>query len=109
MTWCANPSLARPEWALNETVVEGTSGSLSVQVDGSLRFVSLRGKTEVKPVPMPPDDQVYLQGFLATQTHFIDGLRNDTPHETSGADTLKTMEVIWAAYRSAEEERTLTV
>ena len=28
-------------------------------------------------------------------------------HETRAADTLKTMDVIWTAYRSAEEGRTL--
>jgi predicted dehydrogenase len=102
MTWCAPPDLARPEWALNQTVVEGSTGRLSVQTDGSLRFVGLRGETEVRPVPLPPDDRVYLDGYVAAQTHFIDGLRRGTPHETNGADTLKTMDVVWAAYRAAE-------
>lgn len=107
MTWCAPPDLARPEWALNQTVVEGSAGSLSVQADGSLKFVSLRGKAEVRSVPLPPDDHVYLDGYVAAQTHFIDGLRHGTPHETSGADTLKTMDVVWAAYRAAEDGTTV--
>ena len=41
MSWCAPADLARPEWALNETVVEGTAGTLKVQPDGSLLFVGL--------------------------------------------------------------------
>ena len=36
MTWCAPPDLARPEWALNETVAEGTDGTLRLLTDGSL-------------------------------------------------------------------------
>jgi predicted dehydrogenase len=109
MSWCAPPDLARPEWALNATVVEGTAGALSLQPDGSLRYVSLTGKVERRPVALPPDDEVYVGGYLATQTHFIDGLINGTPHETSGADTLKTMDVVWAAYRSAEDDVTVAL
>ena len=36
MTWCAPPDVARPEWALNETAVEGTAGTLRLRTDGSL-------------------------------------------------------------------------
>jgi predicted dehydrogenase len=103
MSWCsAPPDLARPEWALNETVVEGEAGTLRVMVDGSLQWISPIGRTERRAVPMPPDDQVYVQGYVATQTHFIEGLLHGTPHETRGTDTLKTMDVVWAGYRSAE-------
>jgi predicted dehydrogenase len=109
MTWCAPPDLARPEWALNETVVEGTAGSLGVTADGSLRFESLRGKSETIPVPLPPDKEVYLDGYVATQAHFVEGLRRGFPHETSGHDTMKTMQVVWAAYRSAEDGRVVVV
>jgi predicted dehydrogenase len=109
MSWCTPPEVARPEWALNETVVEGNAGALRLQPDGSLLFVSLTGRPERRPVPMPPDDEVYLEGFIATQRHFIDGLVYGTPHETRGSDTLRTMDVIWAAYRSAEEGITVAL
>jgi predicted dehydrogenase len=111
MSWCAafDPHLVRPEWALNETVVEGTAGALKLQTDGSLLFVDLSGRTERRPVPMPPDVEVYLSGYLAAQTHFIEGLVHDQPHETSGLDTLRTMDVVWAAYRSAEEGTTVVL
>ncbi len=105
MTWCATADLARPEWALNETVVEGTSGALKVERDGSLLRVGLDGRSERRPVKMPPDDEVYVDGYLATQTHFLDGLRHNQDHETSGLDTLKTMDAVWAAYLSAEQGR----
>ena len=45
--------------------------------------------------------------LAATQAHFVAGLLRGLEHETSGAETLKTMEVVWAGYRSAEEGRTI--
>jgi predicted dehydrogenase len=109
MSWCAPPDLARPEWALNETVVEGSTGTLKLEVDGSLRRVDLRGHAERRPVPSPPDDEVYVAAFAATQQHFLDGLLHGTPHETDGRDTLRTMDVVWAAYRSADDGTTVSL
>jgi predicted dehydrogenase len=109
MSWCAPADLARPEWALNETVVEGTMGTLKLQTDGSLQLVHLSGERDRIPVPLPPDDQVYVAGYVATQTHFVDGLRHHVEHETSAADNLRTMDVVWTAYRSAEQGRTIAL
>ncbi|WP_422929600.1 Gfo/Idh/MocA family protein [Singulisphaera sp. PoT] len=109
MNWCAPAETARPEWALNETVVEGTLGSLRVLADGSLEWHGLQGERSSAPVDLPPADQVYLSAYAATQHHFISGLIAGTPHETSALDTLKTMDIVWAAYESADERRTIVV
>ena len=60
---------------------------------------------ERKPVILPPDDQVYIEGYVATQQHFVTGLITGAEHETQATDTLRTMDVVWTAYRSAEEGR----
>lgn len=109
MTWCAPADLARADWALNETVVEGTSGTLRLSPDGSLEFISPTGQRERRPVPLPADDQVYVDGYVATQRHFIEGLLTGAEHETRATDNLRTMDVVWTAYRSADEGRTLAV
>lgn len=109
MNWCAPADLARPEWALNESVLEGTAGTLRVRLDGSLSRVALDGKTETRSVALPPDDEVYVDGYSATQSHFITGLLNNAGHETSGSDSLKTMDVVWSGYRSAEEGRVMNL
>jgi predicted dehydrogenase len=109
MTWCAPADLARPEWALNETAVEGTEGMLRLQRDGSLQRVGLDDRTERRPVPLKPDDAVYIDGYAATQSHFIQGLLDGTEPETSGRDNLRTMDVVWQAYGAAEEGRTLSL
>lgn len=102
MTWCAPAELARPEWALNETVIDGTTATLRLRPDGALDRVALDGTTATMPVSLPPDDRVYLEGYIATQRHFIEGITRDHPHETSGPETLKTMDTLWSAYRAAE-------
>ncbi|HWE37560.1 MAG TPA: Gfo/Idh/MocA family oxidoreductase [Isosphaeraceae bacterium] len=109
ISWCAPADLARPEWALNQTVVEGTAGTLRLVADGSLEHVSPRGQLSRRAVPLPPEERVYLDGYNATQAHFIAGLLDGREHETHGTETLKTMDVIWAGYRSAEEGRVIPV
>jgi predicted dehydrogenase len=109
MTWCAPADCARTDWALNETVAEGTGGSLRLLTDGSLEWIGPSGRRERKPVSLPPDDQVYVEGYVATQRHFITGLLTGAEHETRASDSLRTMDVVWTGYRSAEEGRTLAV
>jgi len=109
LSWCTVPDRARPAWALNETVAEGSAGTLRLLTDGSLELISTTGNCERRPVALPPDDQVYVDGYVAAQRHFIEGLLTGAEHETRASDNLKTMDVVWAAYRSAEEGRTLAV
>lgn len=109
MSWCAHPTIARPEWALNETAVEGTDGLLELQDDGSLRLRDNAGATRLINVPLPPFDEVYVDAYVRTQAHFIEGLVPGAAHETDGSDTLRTMDAVWAAYRSAEEGRCVSL
>ena len=46
MSWCAPADCARAEWALNETVAEGTEGTIRVLPDGSLEWISPSGHRE---------------------------------------------------------------
>ena len=90
---------------MNETVVEGSDATLRLMPDGSLELVFADGRSERRPVDLPPNDQVYVDGYVATQRHFIHGLSSGESHETSARDNLKTMDVVWASYVSAEEGR----
>ena len=110
LSWCAPADLARAEWALNETAVEGTLRTLRPLARRLPGPITPTGQPRASAGrPSGPDDQVYIDGYVATQRHFIEGLLNGTEHETLATDTLRTMEVVWTAYRSAEEGRTLAV
>ncbi len=107
LSWCALADWARPAWALNESAVEGTVATLRLALDGSLERISLDGKVTRRAVPLPHEEHIYLDGYIATQSHFVEGLLHDAPFETSGEETLRTMDVLWNAYRSADEGRTI--
>lgn len=109
LSWCALAEQARAEWALNDTVIEGTEGMLRLRTDGAIDRISLEGRYERIPVPLPADDHVYRDAYIATQSHFIEGLTRGTPHETSGGQTLATMDVLWAGYRSAQTGAAVTL
>ncbi len=108
-SWCAAAFDARLEWALNETVLEGSQATIRLLADGALERITLAGESSrILPEPTWPGD-VYLEGYLATQRHFIEGLRTGRPHETSGRDNLAVMEVVWAAYTSARTGRVVRI
>ena len=107
ITWCATAEHARPEWALNETVVEGVEGSLRLRLDGSIDLDRHGRPVERIEVDLPDQDHVYLQGYIAAQDHFINGILTGDAHETSGEDTLKTMDVVWSGYESAAHGRVI--
>jgi predicted dehydrogenase len=109
ISWCAPAGLTRPEWALNETVVEGTEAALRLRLDGALDRVDRDGRCDRIAVPLPADRDVYVDGYAATQRHFLDGLRTGHAHETSASETLRTMDVVWRAYESAERGTSLVV
>ena len=75
MTWCAPPDHARPEWALNETVIEGTTGIVRVMArrHRSNGPASTAKREQSAGRLAGPTDRVYVDGYRATQEHFIDG------------------------------------
>lgn len=83
-----------------EFVVEGTEGTVQLSKDGSLRLHTIQGtKTWTFAEDTIP------QSFVATQRHFVDCLRQGRAAETSGPESLKTMALVFGAYRSAREGR----
>ena len=93
-----------PRYTFGEFVVEGNGGSIRLYTDGRLTLQPLGG---------PERDHAYhheRRGFggdcvYFTQKHFIDGLLNDQPFETSGDAYLRTLRVEEAAYESASLNR----
>lgn len=98
------PAIYRPseprKWFPRLLQIDGTMGTISVEADGSVLLLT---DTSREQWTMPPDST---QGsHTAAQHHFIDCLESGAEFATSGADTLRTMALVYGAYRSAEEGR----
>jgi predicted dehydrogenase len=87
-------------WSPSQFRIEGTEGTLILGVDRSLTLVT---DTDRQEWQFP--SETFRESFASAQQHFVDCLESGADFETSGSETLKTMALVYACYRSAEEER----
>jgi predicted dehydrogenase len=99
LSWATAARNTRPEWGLHDTWVEGSRGTLRTTSDGQLELSPVGESRRVLPVVIDPDPMV--EGYANTQTHFLECLISGQRFATDGPDTLRTMEIIEAGYRSA--------
>jgi len=92
--------------------IEGEKGSVEV-VNESLRFCKADGTAvekhlaEIQPeATMSSLDQF---SFLKVQQEFVDCIRKDRVPSTSGADNLKTLQLVFKAYESAERGKSIAI
>ena len=93
--------------------IDGTEGTLRLEPGYRL---SLQGRTsestDVSPPLLPWAERPWhniQQSVQTIQQHFVDRLAAGLPPETSGADNLKTLALVEAAYLSASQGRTVTL
>jgi predicted dehydrogenase len=95
------PDVAGPEIGFPPRLeIDGTEGTLALSADGWMRLFSDSGNKEWR---FSKDTRPASRA--AAQQHFIDCLESGAEFETSGAETLKTMALVYACYMSAEENR----
>ena len=87
--------------------LEGTGGSATMGPNYQLTRVGGEGVTRrhVPPSTFPWSTspiEVIQESVVAIQQHWADCLRHDREPETSGEDNLKTLELVFGAYESAE-------
>jgi predicted dehydrogenase len=87
-------------WSPSQFRIEGTEGTLILSLD---RVLGLVTHTAHEQWQFP--SKTIHDSFVTTQQHFIDCLESGAEFETSGEETLKTMAIVYACYRSAEEGR----
>lgn len=88
--------------------IEGSDGSVTLDRDYELTTVS---GTDVHKASVPPETyawstppgQAIQDGVVAIQRHWVDCLRHGREPETSGADNLKTLELVFGTYTSNDE------
>jgi predicted dehydrogenase len=86
---------------LSRLEIDGTGGTLVMKADGSLHVLTDKEHQRWEF----PAQHTKPESHIAAQQHFIYCLESGAEFETSGAETLKTMALVYAAYLSAEEGR----
>ena len=86
--------------------IEGTEGSICVDHDGRVRLARRDGRVESVAV-----DTIgaYRRSWHAAIAHFAECLASDRPFETSGAENLDTLRLVFAAYESAATGRVVSL
>ena len=92
------PELASPP----RLEIDGTEGTLALGADGWMRLFSDGGYQE-----WYFSEDTWPASRAAAQQHFIDCLESGAEFETSGAETLRTMGLVYACYQSAKENQTV--
>lgn len=99
-----------------ETVIEidGSKGSLRLRQGYELEVVSagITKTMDVSPPLLPWASRPWhniQESVSAIQQHWIESLANSTEPATSGADNLKTLALVEAAYKSAQTHQSITL
>lgn len=88
--------------------IEGESGSVEVTTDYWIR-VTTRSGTHSRRFPPPryawadPAYDVVHSSIVACNRDLLDGLKNIATAETTAADNLQTLQLVFAAYESAQK------
>lgn len=88
----------KPGVASPRLEIDGTAGTLTLNCDGSMHLY-----TDTTHQEWQFSADTGPKSHIAAQQHFIDCLESGAEFETSGAETLKTMALVYAAYHSAAE------
>ena len=86
--------------------IEGTEGSLFVDHDGQVCVSHRDGNQELIAIDTT---DAYRRSWQASLAHFAGCLASGEPFETSGADNLNTLRLVFAAYDSAATHRAIAI
>ncbi len=93
-------------------LVECEKGSVELALDYWIRTTTEKGTSAIRCEPpwsdwMDPEHQVVYASIVACHRHLVDCLRTGTEAETSGADNVRTLELVYGAYESAAGRKTV--
>ena len=110
--WDANrfneSNAALKRYTFGDVLVEGNGGSIRLYSDGRLTVQQL-GKEEIEHAYTHRNINFASDCVMATQRHFIDCLRNESPFETDCRTYLKTLAVQEAIYESAATQQLVPI
>ena len=94
--------------------VEGEDASVSLERDFAIHVVTKRGTTTTRHPPRrykwaDPRYGVVHASIVAAQRNLLAGLRGEAPAETTGADNLKTLRLVYGCYESIQSGKVVKV
>jgi D-apiose dehydrogenase len=94
--------------------IEGTQGTIDLEFDYQIRITQGNEVETLDAAPEPldwltPPARANQESVLRIQQHFVDCLRTGRAPETNGTDNLKTLQLVFAAYESAEQRRDIVI
>lgn len=110
MSWATRRELEKPPAAnvqaehREQMVIEGNEGTLKLYMNGKITLTDNEGFERILASRTTLD---HAESHYRLQNHFIDALHNGLPFQTSGEDNLKTLELIFSTYESAEGHRVI--
>lgn len=102
-SWCSHGPLSE------EVRIEGREGTLVWGNDHILRLYSGQSGRCAVEEPMEDGPEDVVDSFARLQAHFVECIRTGMTPLTHGEDNLRTLELVFAAYRSAEEDRAIQI
>jgi D-apiose dehydrogenase len=94
--------------------VEGSEGSVLLDLDFWVRVTTKDGTHAKRHAPpkydwIDPEYAIVHSSIAACQKNLLDALRGDAPAETSGAENIKTVRLVFASYDSAAKGQALSI
>lgn len=110
----AKTPLERERFPQTLVFVEGPRGSIEVADDYWLRVTTKRGTSSKRHAPprfawADPSYDLSQSSMVPCHRDLLAALRGERVAETTGADNLKTMELVFAAYESARRNAVITL
>lgn len=103
----ASKGYPEPPVLSESAVVEGRDGSAFVDRSGRLDLARDDPRGRVEETRCSPGPTAYEDSYAAAIAHFCDALRTGGAVETTPRDNLRTLGLVFAAYRSAETGRVI--
>ena len=89
--------------------IEGERGTIFLDRDGRVRVVVDTPAEQRKFEAFAPAGDAYQAGYTACIAHFVECLRSGAPFETPPRENLKTLQLVFAAYESAERNQVVLI
>jgi D-apiose dehydrogenase len=106
VSWASRASLEEERRGIEQITVEGEAGTIVMDGGHDIRLIEMG-----KPVRVLESGCTYdmAESIARMQAHFLACLESGAPFETEIEDNLKTLQLVFSAYESAERHEVITL